>query len=406
MSNLIGLSNTMLTIAFIFYCIATILFFVAVTGKSFRSRTPEEHGKRFGRFAYATATIGFLAHAVFIGMRWYIGGHIPTSNMFEFMQFLGFAMTLAFLGIYLIYRIPLIGAFVMPFSVIVIAYAAVFPREVTPLIPALQSYWLQIHVTTAALGEGAFAVGFAGGLMYLLRTVNPNEKSKSAVWLEIVMWVICTLIAFIVLVFSFQLAGYQATFKAPFQMSTGQVVESQVKYHIPAIVGPKDGTLETTDKMKPWFEAPGFMKGNQAARKFNTLIWSLAGGTLLYGVTRLAFRRRISAIVSKWVQDLDPELVDEISYRAVAIGFPIFTLGALIFAMIWAHEAWGRFWGWDPKEVWALITWLFYSAYLHLRLSRGWQGKKSAWMAVIGFILVMFNLVFVNLVISGLHSYA
>ncbi|MBN6188530.1 c-type cytochrome biogenesis protein CcsB [Aneurinibacillus sp. BA2021] len=406
MNNLIGTSNLMLTIAFIFYCIATVLYFVAVTGKSFRSSKPEEHGRRFGRFAYAAALIGFLAHAVFIGLRWYIGGHIPTSNMFEFMQFLGFAMTLAFLGIYLIYRIPLIGAFVMPFSVLVVAYAAVFPREVTPLIPALQSYWLQIHVSTAALGEGAFAVGFAGGLMYLLRTVDTAGKSKSAVWLEFVMWAVCALIAFIVLVFSFQMAGYQTTFKAPFKMSTGQVVESQVKYHLPAIVGPKDGVLETTNNMKPLFEAPGFMKGNQAARKFNTLLWSALGGTLLYGVARLVFRRRISTVVSKWVQELEPDLVDEISYRAVAIGFPIFTLGALIFAMIWAHEAWGRFWGWDPKEVWALITWLFYSAYLHLRLSRGWQGKKSAWMAVIGFIIVMFNLIFVNLVISGLHSYA
>lgn len=406
MNNLIGTSNMMLTIAFFLYCIATILYFVAVTGKRFRSDKPEDHGQKFGRFAYAAAALGFIAHAVFIGIRWYVGGHIPTSNMFEFIQFLGFAMTLAFLGIYLIYRIPLIGAFVMPLSVIIVAYAAVFPREVTPLIPALQSYWLQIHVSTAALGEGAFAIGFAGGLMYLLRTVDTKGKSASAIWLEFVMWSICTLIAFIVLVFSFQLAGYQTTFKAPFKMSTGQVVESQVKYQLPAIVGPKDGVLETTDKMKPLVEAPGFMKGNQAARKFNTLIWSGLSGTVLYGVARLAFRRRLSTVASKWVQELEPDLVDEISYRAVAIGFPIFTLGALIFAMIWAHEAWGRFWGWDPKEVWALITWLFYSAYLHLRLSRGWQGKKSAWMAVIGFIIVMFNLIFVNLVISGLHSYA
>jgi cytochrome c-type biogenesis protein CcsB len=103
---------------------------------------------------------------------------------------------------------------------------------------------------------------------------------------------------------------------------------------------------------------------------------------------------------------MDPEDLDEIGYRAIAIGYPIFTLGALIFAMIWASEAWGRFWGWDPKEVWALITWLFYAAFLHLRLSRGWQGKKSAWLSVIGFLIVMFTLVGVNLVIAGLHSYA
>ena len=98
--------------------------------------------------------------------------------------------------------------------------------------------------------------------------------------------------------------------------------------------------------------------------------------------------------------------MDEIGYRSVLIGFPVFTLGALIFAMIWAHEAWGRFWGWDPKEVWALITWLFYAAFLHLRLI-SWLGRrKSAWLAVIGFIIIMFNLIAVNLIIAGLHSYA
>ena len=94
------------------------------------------------------------------------------------------------------------------------------------------------------------------------------------------------------------------------------------------------------------------------------------------------------------------------SYRAIAIGFPIFALGGLVFAMIWAQIAWTRFWGWDPKEVWALVTFLFYAVYLHLRLSNGWHGEKSAWLCVIGFAIIMFNLVFVNLVIAGLHSYA
>ena len=94
--------------------------------------------------------------------------------------------------------------------------------------------------------------------------------------------------------------------------------------------------------------------------------------------------------------------MDEIGYRSVLIGFPVFTLGALIFAMIWAHEAWSRFWGWDPKEVWALITWLFYAAFLHLRFHA--VGKaKIAWLAVIGFIIIMFNLIAVNLIIAGLH---
>ena len=127
-------------------------------------------------------------------------------------------------------------------------------------------------------------------------------------------------------------------------------------------------------------------------------------GIVLYLILRLIFRRPIAALFQPFAKKANSQLMDEIGYRAVLIGFPVFTLGALIFAMIWAHEAWSRFWGWDPKEVWALITWLFYAAFLHLRLSRGWEGEKSAWLAVIGFIIIMFNLIAVNLIIAGLHS--
>ncbi|MDF2658708.1 MAG: c-type cytochrome biosis protein CcsB, partial [Paenibacillus sp.] len=151
---------------------------------------------------------------------------------------------------------------------------------------------------------------------------------------------------------------------------------------------------------------PSWMNGVNAGRKLNTFVWALLAGFIVYMLLRLILRKQIGAAIHPAMSGMDAEDLDEISYRAIAIGFPIFTLGALIFAMIWAHEAWGRFWGWDPKEVWALITWLFYTAYLHFRLSRGWQGRKSAWMAVIGFVVVMFTLIGVNLIIAGLHSYA
>ena len=148
--------------------------------------------------------------------------------------------------------------------------------------------------------------------------------------------------------------------------------------------------------MEPLIEVPALVN----AKKLNTVVWSLGAGIILYGILRLIFRRRIAAVMQPIVKNVNLELVDEISYRSVLIGFPIFTLGALIFAMIWAQIAWTRFWGWDPKEVWALITWLFYAAFLHLRLSSGWQGEKSAWFAVIGFGIIIFNLIAVNLIIS------
>ena len=142
------------------------------------------------------------------------------------------------------------------------------------------------------------------------------------------------------------------------------------------------------------------------AQKLNTILWSFIIGSLLYLLIRIITRKRIIELLKPLTNKVTPVLMDEISYRAVLIGFPLFSLGGLIFAMIWAQIAWGRFWGWDPKEVWALITWLSYAALLHLRLSKGWEGERTAWLSIIGFGTIVFNQVFVNLVIAGLHSYA
>ena len=102
----------------------------------------------------------------------------------------------------------------------------------------------------------------------------------------------------------------------------------------------------------------------------------------------------------------DSDTLDEISYRAIIIGFPIFTIGALIFGAIWAKYAWGDYWSWDPKETWALITWIVYALYLHARIVHGWRGKGSAWISIIGFLATLFTLFGVNYLLSGLHSYA
>jgi ABC-type transport system involved in cytochrome c biogenesis permease subunit len=398
---LIALSSNLLLIAFVMYVLATFVFIISVTGKRWSNRSVEQHTARWGWIGFTFAVLGFLFQSGYIITRWIAGGHFPTSNMFEFMAFLGYSVSVAFIILFLVYRLPILGAFAMPVAFIVIAYASVFPREVTPLIPALQSYWLKIHVTTAALGEGIFAVGFAAGLMYLIRTVDQKVPNRSRKWLEGVLCLVLMLVGFIMASIIFDSLNYQATFELKQNGMTNSVT-----YTMPAISGPQDAVLTTPGVMKPWFEAPGWMKGINAARKLNTVIWSILSGLVLYGLIRMITRKRLGHLMQPLLSDLDPETIDEISYRAIAIGYPVFTLGALIFAMIWASEAWGRFWGWDPKEVWALITWLFYTAYLHLRLSKGWLGERSAWMAVLGFIVVMITLVFVNLVIVGLHSYA
>ncbi len=254
--------------------------------------------------------------------------------------------------------------------------------------------------------------------MQLIRVVDFTRTDKAGrraqFWTEFSLYVIIVLVGFIVAVFAFRGAGYEANFKQETVTidDAGNALTNtgEVKYTLPPLVAPYNSETVTFQSFigleKPLFEAPSWMNGVNAGRKLNTVIWSVIAGSLLYGLLRLITRKKLTAAINPHLSDIDPDDLEEISYRAIAIGFPVFTLGALIFAMIWAEIAWSRFWGWDPKEVWALITWLFYSAYLHLRLSRGWQGTRSAWLAVIGFLVVMFTLVGVNLVIAGLHSYA
>jgi cytochrome c-type biogenesis protein CcsB len=416
--NLLEFSQRALMAALLIYSASFIFFMIAVGGRKWSNREPEEHSRRWGWMGFGVAVAGWAAHVTFFITRWIAGGHIPTSNMYEFMTMLAMAVMLAFLIIHLIYRNALLGAFTLPLTVIIIAYASVFPSEIQPLIPSLNSNWLRVHVTTAALGEAFFAVGFAAALVQLLRVVDFTRTDKAGKrarrWVEGFLFVILVIIGFLISVFSFRAADYQAEFRQETvkidQQGQEQSSVRQVKYGLPPFIQPYNSDVVSAEPFlgmtKPLFEAPSWMNGVNAGRKLNTIIWSLLSGLVLYGLLRLLARKQLGAVISRRLSDIDPEDLDEISYRSIAIGYPIFTLGGLIFAMIWAQQAWSRFWGWDPKEVWALITFLFYTVYLHLRLSRGWQGARSAWLAVIGFLVVLFTLIGVNLVIAGLHSYA
>lgn len=379
---MIGLSGNLLFLSFLLYLVAIIFW-----GGSIRQGQNESNQEKWALLGICTTIFGFLFQIGYFFTRWIAVGHAPVSNMFEFTTFFGMMLILAFIILYWLYRVNILGLFALPIAILVIAYASMFPRDVTPLIPSLQSYWLAIHVTTAALGEAILSISFVAGIIYLLAKVNQNKKSVHTYALEFVMFTLLCFVGFIFITLSFKSIGYEEKYE------NNQLEE--VIYHIPAIVVPAESD---GDKI----EVPT----NVNAKKLNTVIWSIGVGIVIYLLLRIIFRKRISALLQPYVRKINLELLDEIGYRAVTIGFPIFTLGALIFAMIWAQIAWTRFWSFDPKEVWALITWLFYAAFLHLRLSRNWQGMKSAWLMVIGFSIIMFNLIFVNLVIAGLHSYA
>lgn len=388
---------------FFLYLFSAVAFVIGVSGA--KKEGNAQRVKKWGKAGIILAITGVALHVAFTVTRIMISGHFPTSNMFEFIAFLCFAVVIGFIVMFFMYRSYVLGAFVMPIAVILLAYATVFPRDVQPLIPALQSSWLYIHVTTAAIGQGLFGVAFVAGMIYLIHKVGNRDGSVAAASLEATFLVVIMFASFSIVSMVFQLTGYEATFKHVYKG-----VEVEQKYELPAIVSPYESKIMKIDSFaglsKPLFESPKIFQGEKAASKLNSVIWSIGSGLILYGIYFAIARKRLGKLLHPLVQKLNLELLDEIIYRAIVIGYPIFTLGGLIFAMIWANQAWGRPWGWDPKETWAFITWMFYSAYLHLRLSRGWHGEKSAWLAVGGFAIIMINLIVINLVISGLHSYA
>ncbi|SCB85268.1 cytochrome c-type biogenesis protein CcsB [[Bacillus] enclensis] len=387
-------SSNLLYIAFIMYLVATLFL-----GGSIRQKNTEETNQsKWGLIGIVITIIGFASQLGFFFLRWAVAGHAPVSNLFEYTTFFGMTLVGAFIIIYFIYKKTILGVVALPIALLIIAYASMFPKDISPLIPALQSDWLKIHVTTVAAGEAILSISFVAGLLYLLKSVDHTKKNRQSFWLEAVMYGIIVVFGFIVASTGFTLSNYEATFNYVNQ----QDQEAVSKYTLPAIVGPHEGELVTKGAMEPLAEMPGVIN----AKKLNTVIWSFLTGTIIYLILRLIFRKKIAAKLQPAVRNINLDLMDEIGYRSVLIGFPVFTLGGLIFAMIWAQIAWTRFWGWDPKEVWALITFLFYAAFMHLRLSKGWHGEKSAWLAVVGFAIIMFNLVAVNLIIAGLHSYA
>lgn len=385
--TLLSFSSNSLFIAFILLLIAIVPLGLAVKSK----------GKMFGKLGILLTYAAFVLQLVYFVVIWVAVEHAPVSNMYEFMTFFGIMLTGSYLIIHFLYKQLVVGLFTIPVSLIILGYGSVFAKEVSPLVPSLQSHWLTIHVMTVAFSSAILSVSFATGLIFLLSTLDVSKRSIHTYSLEFVLYCLVVVIGFIGISTFFSLTADDL--QVQFENVQGQS-EKAVYSMKPLIVnkgavtenGDSAGLIEITNKID--------------AKKLNSIVWAFMIGTVLYVAIRLATRKSVSATLKPWTSRVQPQLMDEISYRAVVIGFPLFALGGLLFAMIWAQIAWSRYWGWDPKEVWALITFLFYAAFLHFRLSKGWEGEKTAWLAIIGFSIIVFNQVFVNLVIAGLHSYA
>lgn len=269
-------------------------------------------------------------------------GHIPVSNLYEVFVLFSWLTALIYLYYEERFKTRALGAYVL----LVISAAVSFlvwytvareAHEIQPLVPALQSWWMKIHVPANFVGYGTFALSAMVAMAYLLKTATLRALVIGFVGVPI------GLIAIILAV------------------------------RFGANVQP-----ETIAGLDSW------------ARKM--------AGLLAFFVFAVALRRPLSARL--------PELtaLDDLMYKAIALGFAFFTI-ATILGAFWAAEAWGGYWSWDPKETWALIVWLNYAAWLHMRLMKGLRGAVAAWWALVGLVVTTFAFLGVNMFLSGLHSY-
>ncbi|ABX08928.1 c-type cytochrome biogenesis protein CcsB [Prochlorococcus marinus] len=244
--------------------------------------------------------------------RWFLSGHFPVSNLYESLCFLTWTSTLVQLIIERRYLNPIIPAILTPFSLLTISFASfALPGELQiagPLVPALRSSWLVMHVSVIMCSYSALLLGSLLSLAVLILS-NSNELQ-------------------------------------------------------------------------------------------------IRGSSLGIGAYRTSNSTKSGYVNSRSLQQLfsNEENLDNLSYQTITVGFLLLTLG-LVSGAVWANEAWGSWWSWDPKETWALISWLVYAAYLHARITRGWQGRKPAMIATFGFLIIVICYIGVNLLGVGLHSY-
>ena len=287
----------------------------------------------------------------------------PLRNLYESLIFFVWSLILVYLIIEFIYKNRTLGAFVLPVAALALAFIDIsgVSTEIQPLVPALQSNWLLFHVLLSFLGYAAFGVSFGAAIAYLVLVTEKRTENSYIFW------------SVMVGIFAVILIGMGIDYLS---LSAGQRGELIQNHFLKATFRSSSGGAVAVS----WV----------ASMVFIFVIWRFG----------LGLKRILTGF------SITPAMLDDITYKSIAIGFPLFTIGGLIMGAIWANSAWGKYWTWDPKETWSLITWFVYALYLHARFVAGWRGKRVAILAVLGFVAVIFTYLGVNLVLSGLHSYA
>ena len=372
----------------------------------------------------ALFVLGFIPQTVGFILRWINTGHYPLSNMYEYLAVMSWMAVLTFGIITWRYRQWVISALISPIVVMLMVAASMLPKDPSQqLMPALQSKWLIIHVSLASIGAGAFAVAAAVSLLFLFVARDKDEIKKGfkpslkiplqvLVIIPAILWFISAPTRVFAEQSHMELMGGHseaggALIVLGIYMVFAGFIWAKLAKKLPNIEHRYWSALGFVALFFGALVAGLMVKGGQIALTANSPlrifeffgVTLIAGVVLLFVVHALLGFGKVPQLVS-----IDGRLLDEINYRAVTLGYPLYTLGALFAGAIWAESAWGAFWSWDPKEVGALIIWLFYSAFLHARYQRGWSGSRTAVLSLTGFAMMMLSF-FGNYFFGGLHSY-
>jgi len=426
--NLWNESN-LLYAALIFYAAAGALYLgFGVTGT-----------ESYVRFASLATWAGMLANTGAIAHRWYEAGHPPFASIYEML--LSFVWTLAVLTLIAEkkYGVRIIGTVTMPVAIVGVVLMQLLRTDVHPLVPALQSTWLHVHVTLAMLAYAACALSFALAMMFLIQDQmktetflastsvfclatyagvltrfekwgglsvaawNPERKSEVFLAKDVRLFVVIPDLGWLMLLVAAAVAApfalylvYRSTKNQGWIAIANRAVFVGILLQTLALIF---FLLRVRDGRYPSLDADGLFPTSLAASPF--ILSGLVGGifvSLLYLL--LLWRRHDLQRMLPSADDLD-----RITYKTIAIAFPLLTL-MIAAGAYWANRTWGSYWSWDPKETWAAITWLVYAGYLHMRITRGWRGRRAAYFAILGFAVVMFTFFGVTYLLPGLHAYA
>jgi cytochrome c-type biogenesis protein CcsB len=375
-------SNTLFNVAFVLYLVAMVAYFfrlafTRVTVAGVPSGTAA--GRAAGVVATALALTGAGVHFTSLLTRGLAAGRVPWANMYEYSSCLALGTVLV--GLYVVQRRMRYGhlmGFVLALAVLSMTSALLLFTEASPVMPALQSYWIRIHTSAAMVSSSIFVVAFLATALYLVK--DSAERRLAARSGE----------------------GFAGSTVGAAQVRASEDLDGRPEGYAGEVddsgVG-EAGVLAERDTLSPVaFPIVPFA----VVAVFTFAVWRSPVAALLAG--------SVAAVlgITTWyaVPYLPPAArLDSLAYRVTAFAFPIWTFAVLAGA-IWAQEAWGRYWGWDPKETGSFFTWVLYAGYLHARSTRGWRGRRAAWVGVVAFAALMVTYYMVNLFIVGLHSYA